>query len=146
MPTIPGLRSPHAVVDRLVYVGRMFDKIRLHDRGELPVDFQAALGQGLDSRAATFLNVTYDFVRERVLAGGTDDEAILAELFAQGGTRSDHDCTVWSAFMQKLGWRDDRSEFLQGRVAAAGLEGKGIETFFDLIEYDEARSLGGHAR
>ena len=146
MPTIPGLRSPHAVVDRLVYVGRMFDKIRLHHRGELPLDFHAALSKGLDLRATTFLNVTYDFVRERVLAGGTDDEIILADLFARGGARSDHDCTVWSAFIQKLGWRDDRSEFLQGRLVAAGLQGKGIATFFDLIDYDEERPFGAHAR
>lgn len=145
MPAISGLRSPYAIVNRLIYVGRMFDKIRLHHRGELPVDFHAALGKGLDLRASNFLNVDYDFVRQRVLAGGTD-EAILADLFARGGTRSDHDCTVWSRFMQKLGWRDDRSEFLQDRVAAAGLEGKGIETFIDLIEYDEERSLDGHAR
>ena len=145
MPAIPGLRSPYQLVDRLVYVGRMFDKIRLHARGELPTDFHAALSQGLDLRATTFLGVDYDFVRQRVLAGGTD-EAILAEIFAQGHDRSDHDCTVWNAFIQKLGWRDDRSEFLQRRVTDAGLTGQGIETFFDLIEIDEARPLGGHAR
>jgi hypothetical protein len=145
MPVISGLRSPHAVVDRLVYVGRMFDKIRLHHRGELPVEFHAALSKGLDLRTTTFLNVDYHFVRERVLTGGSD-EAILADLFARGGGHSDHDCTVWNAFLQKLGWRDDRSEFLQNRVAAAGFEGNAIETFFDLIEHDEQRPFGEYVR
>ena len=98
MPTVPGLRSPHAYVDRLVYVGRMFDKIRLHSRGELPADYQAALGQGLDLRTTTFLGIDYDFVRTRVLAGGSDEE-ILADLFAQGGSRSDNDCMIWSCLL-----------------------------------------------
>jgi hypothetical protein len=145
MPAVPGLRSPYAPVDRLVYVGRMFDKIRLHARGELPADFHAALGQGLDLRASTFLQVDYAWVRQRVLAGGTD-EAILADLFARGGPRSDHDCVVWSRFLSKLGWRDDRSAFLQKRVVENGLTGQGIETFFDLIELDEDRPLDGYAR
>jgi hypothetical protein len=30
MPTIPGLRSPYERVGRLVYFGRLLDKIRLH--------------------------------------------------------------------------------------------------------------------
>lgn len=145
MPAISGLRSPHEFVDRLIYVGRMFDKIRLHARGELPSDYHAALSQGLDLRACTFLRVEYDFVQARVLAGGTDEE-IIADLFAQGGPRSDHDCIIWNGFLQKLGWRDDRSDFLQHRVTAAGLAGHDIVTFFDLIEYDEERPLGGHAR
>jgi len=123
----------------------MFDKIRLHARGELPSDYHGALSQGLDLRACTFLRVDYDFVRERVLAGGTD-EATLADLFAQGGPRSDNDFIIWSGFLSKLGWRDDRSDFLQRRVAAAGLAGLGIATFFDLIEYDEERPLGGRPR
>lgn len=82
MPAVPGLRSPHDTLGSLVYVGRMFDKIRLHDRGELPEDF-----------------------------------------------------------LQKLGWHDDRSEFLQDRVTKSGLANRGIHTFFDLIEIDEDRPI-----
>ncbi|MCF3651019.1 DUF5069 domain-containing protein [Synoicihabitans lomoniglobus] len=142
MPAIPGLRSPHATVDRLVYVGRMFDKIRLHARGELPADYQAALGKGLDARACTFLRIDYAALRARVLDGGTDTD-VLAWAFATGGDRSDNDCMIWSRFLQKLAWRDDRSAFLRARVAEQGLEGRGIETFFDLIEIDEGRPIGG---
>jgi hypothetical protein len=145
MPEVPGLRSPHAVIDRLVYVGRMFDKIRLHAQGQLPTAYHAALSQGLDLRTTTFLRVDHDFVRDRVLAGGTDAE-VLADLFARGGARSDNDCMIWSRFLQKLGWHDDRSEFLRGLVASAALNGQGIETFFDLIEFDEGRPLDGYAR
>ncbi len=37
MPSVPGLRSPYAKVGRLVYFGRMLDKIRLHAAGRLSI-------------------------------------------------------------------------------------------------------------
>lgn len=140
MPTVPGLRSPHDTLGSLVYVGRMFDKIRLHDRGELPEDFHAALGVGLDKRAGAFLGIDYTELKSKVLSGASD-EAILAWCFATGISRNEHDCTVWSAFLQKLGWHDDRSEFLQDRVTKSGIANRGIQTFFDLIEIDEDRPI-----
>ncbi len=38
MAYVPGLRSPYARAGRLVYFGRMPDKIRLHTAGALPAD------------------------------------------------------------------------------------------------------------
>ena len=142
MPAIPGLRSPYTVISRLCYVGRMFDKIRLHARGELPAAYQPSLGVGLDQRLCTFIGIDYEAVRQRVLAGGSDT-GLEAWLFSAGRERSDHDCVVWNRFVQKLGWRDDRSAFLRKRVSEDGLDGCGIETFFDLIEVDEGRPVGG---
>lgn len=145
MPAIPGLRSPYDKVGRLVYFGRMLDKIRLHARGELPADYVANLGDArgpfyFDARCCRFLGVTYAEVRERTLAGGTDDE-ILAWCHERGGARTDEECHIWNRFMMKLGWRDERSAALQERIAEYGLAGKNlpIETFFDLFEYDEGR-------
>ncbi len=40
MPPVPGLRSCYARVGRLVYFGRMLDKIRLHAAGRLPADYR----------------------------------------------------------------------------------------------------------
>ena len=140
MPAIPGLRSPHDKLGSLVYVGRMFDKIRLHDRGELPEEYQVALGVGFDQRACTFLGVAYDDLKAKVLTGASDVE-ILAWCFATGQTRDEHDCITWSAFLQKLGWRDQREEALLRRVAKAGLGDRGINTFCDLIEVDEDRPI-----
>ncbi len=140
MPAIPGLRSPYEKVGPLVYVGRMFDKIRLHARGALPPEYQVALSKGLDGRAANFLGIEYDALKAKVLSGANDGE-VLAWCFAQGHDRSEHDCVVWSAFMAKLGWRDHRSEFLAARVAEQGFAGQGVDTFFDLIEIDEGRPL-----
>ena len=66
MSALPGLRSPRAKVGRLVYSGRMLDKIRLHAAGRLPAGYAANLGWR-DDRSAK--------LRERVgqfgLAGGS---------------------------------------------------------------------------
>jgi hypothetical protein len=142
MSPIPGLRSCYAKVGRLVYFGRMLDKIRLHAAGRLPASHVANLGEGtafwFDARCCLFLGVRYDELRARVLAGGTDGE-ILAWAEARGTPRSDEDCIVWNRFMAKLGWRDDRSAKLRERIVEFGLAGRSIETIFDLIEYDEGR-------
>ena len=142
MPQIPGLRSCYAKVGRLVYFGRMLDKIRLHAAGKLPASHVGNLGEGqpfwFDARCCLFLGVPYADIKAHTLQGGTDEE-ILAWAETRGPRRSDHDCMVWNRFMAKLGWRDDRSAKLRERVAEFGLTAHPIETIFDLIEYDEGR-------
>lgn len=138
MPSISGLRSCYARVGRLVYFGRMLDKIRLHAAGKLPADYHANLGIGFDARTCTFLGVTYADLTARTLAGGTDEE-ILAWAHAHGAARTDDECNVWCRFLMKVGWRDDRTPVLRERIASYGLVGKPIETFFDLNEFDEGR-------
>ena len=54
-----GLRSPYDKVGGLFYFGRMLDKIRSQARGELPPDYKANLGNGLDKNCINFLRVTY---------------------------------------------------------------------------------------
>jgi hypothetical protein len=142
MPAIPGLRSPYMKVGRLVYFGRMLDKIRLHAAGRLPPDYVTNLGETrpifFDARCCLFLGVSYNDMRTRVLAGGTDEE-ILAWAEARGRPHTDEDCVIWNRFMVKLGWRDDRSALLQVRVGEFGLTGRPIETIFDLVDFDEGR-------
>lgn len=142
MPHVPGLRSCYAKVGRLVYFGRMLDKIRLHAAGRLPAEYQANLGDGqffiLDGRCCRFLGVAYADLRARTLAGGSDED-ILAWAHAQGIARTDEECHVWNRFVLKLGWRDERSAVLPQRIRDSGLTGKPIETLVDHIEYDEGR-------
>jgi len=144
MPAVPGLRSSYARVGRIVYFGRMIDKIRLHQAGTLPSDYHKNLGIGFDGRCCTFLRVNYADVVVRVKQGGTDAE-ILAWCEQRGGVRSDDDCMIWSRFMMKIGWRDDRSDALKQRIAEYGLAGKTIDTFFDLNDIDEGRDPVGTA-
>jgi gluconokinase len=142
MPHVPGLRSPYAKVGRLVYFGRLLDKIRLHAAGRLPADYQANLGDArpnlFDSRCCRFLNVHHADLSARAMAGGTDEE-ILTWCHEQGGARTDEECMIWNRYMTKLGWHDDRAEFLAQRVREAGLADKPVQTFFDLLDYDEGR-------
>ena len=142
MPHVPGLRSCYAKVGRLVYFGRMLDKIRLHAAGKLPADYQANLGDEkflvLDGRTCRFLGVRYADLRDRALAGGTDDE-VLAWAQANGTPRTDEECHMRNRFILKLGWRDERSAMLPQRIIDAGLTGKPIETIIDHIEFDEGR-------
>ncbi|HUJ41988.1 MAG TPA: DUF5069 domain-containing protein [Opitutaceae bacterium] len=142
MSSVPGLRSPYVKVGRLVYFGRMLDKVRLHAAGQLPAEYQANLGDSrpnlFDSRCCRFLGVRYADVVARTLQGGTDED-VLAWCHANGMPHTDDECTVWDRFITKIGWRDDRSAVLQERVRECGLAGKPIETFFDLIDFDEGR-------
>jgi gluconokinase len=136
MPSVPGLRSCYAKVGRLVYFGRMLDKIRLHAAGRLPADYHANLGVGFDGRTCAFLGLSYPDLVARVKAGGTDEE-ILAWAHARAGPRTDDECYRWNRFMMKIGWRDERTAALKQRIIDYGLVGNPIETFFDLNDYDE---------
>jgi gluconokinase len=142
MPSVSGLRSPYAKVGRLVYFGRMLDKIRLHAAGRLPTEYQTNLGEVrpnlCDARCCRFLGVKYASLAARTLTGGTDEE-VLAWCEARGTPRTDEECDIWSRFMMKAGWRDDRSSVLQDRIREYGLAGKPIHTFFDLFDFDEGR-------
>lgn len=142
MPQVPGLRSCYAKVGRLIYFGRMLDKIRLHAQGLLPADYVPLLGDDqfytLDGRCCRFLGLPYALVKARALEGGSD-EAILDWAHEQGAQRTDEECHVWNRFIAKLGWRDERSAVLPQRIADSGLLGKTIETIIDHIEYDEGR-------
>ena len=132
MPYVPGLRSPYDKVGRLVYFGRMLDKIRLPEQ---PWRRHPKLNDG---RCCRFLGIEYRALAARTLEGGTDKD-ILAWAHAHGTPRTDEECVIWNRFMTKVGWRDDRSARLQQLVVEYGLVGKPIETVFDLFDYDEGR-------
>lgn len=143
MPHLPGLRSPYAKVGRLVYFGRMLDKVRLHDAGQLPPDYVANLGdQGdpsmFDARCCRFLGVAYADLVQRVRAGESD-EAVLAWAEKHGKPHTDEEYDIWNMFLSKRGWRDVATPRVKMRVDAAGLQGKPIVTMFDFIDYDEGR-------
>jgi gluconokinase len=142
MPHVPGLRSCYAKVGRLVYFGRMLDKIRLQAAGTLPEAYQANVGDGqfyvLDGRCCRFLGIKHADLRAQVLAGRSDEEC-LAWAHANGTARTDEECHMWNRFLVKLGWRDERSAVLPQRIKDSGLEGKDVQTLIDHIEYDEGR-------
>jgi Domain of unknown function (DUF5069) len=141
MAHVPGLRSPSVQVGRLIYFGRMLDKIRLHAAGRLPAEYQANLGEGqfnvFDARCCRFLRASYEEIKRRALAGETD-AAIIAWAEAASG-RTEEEFEVWNTFLRKRGWRDERSAALRERVLEAGLQDRPIATFCEFIDYDEGR-------
>jgi len=140
MSIVPGLRSPYAKVGRIVYFGRMLDKIRLHAAGKLPAaDYVPNLGKGFDGRCCTFLRVSYDELKTQVLAGAMSDAQLLAWAEQKGGARSDDECEFWNGFMMKRGFRDSGAESLAKRIAESHLEDKNVLTMFDYIDFDEGR-------
>lgn len=146
MAHVPDLRSPYLKVGRLVFFGRMIDKIRLQLANALPADYQPNYGDAnpgvFDARCCRFLGVSHSEVVAAVRTGKSDAE-LLAWCHERGGARTDEQCEIWNAFMSKRGWRDEASPRLQARVRECGFENHGIETYFDLIEVDEGREPGG---
>lgn len=144
MPPVPDLRSPYARVGRLVYFGRMLDKIRLHAAGLLPPDYLENFGDTrptvFDGRCCRFLGVSHATLVTRTLQGGTDVEILAwTENTSPHGRRSDEECEIWNAFLSKRGWRDPASSLLRQRIRASGLTALPIETMFDYLDFDEGR-------
>jgi hypothetical protein len=80
---IEGMKGCYEKTGGLFYFSRMCSKIRLHAAGKLPADYFDMLGQGFDGRTCRYLSVSYDAVKERVLAGQSD-EAVLNWCFTNG--------------------------------------------------------------
>jgi len=140
MPLVPGLRTPYARVGRLVYFGRMLDKIRLHAAGRLPAaDYAENLGRGFDLRCCNFLRVPYAELQARTLAGDLDDLGLLHWAEQRGGGRTDEECEVWNGFMMKRCWRDVGASVLARRIAESRLEDRPVTTMFDYLDFDEGR-------
>jgi len=151
MPQVTGLRSPYARVGRLVYFGRMLDKIRLHARGALPAEYVENLGEPagkptvFDGRMCRFLRLPYARIRDHVLAhpSASDAEVLAwaesAAVTAGHAPRSDEECEIFNAFLAKRGWRDSGAAVLAQRIAESKLDDPGVETMFDYLDADEGR-------
>jgi hypothetical protein len=136
-----GLRSPGEKVGGLVYFGRMLDQIRALGKGELPPDYEANVGKGLDEHCLNFLGVTFDLVVQYVNEGLCDG-AVLESCFGMGHRPSEAEIYMWNEFMVKRGWHDDASHKLKQMKREEGLTARSeIETIFQLIDVAEGRAL-----
>lgn len=141
---VPNLRSPRETLGGIVYLPRMLDKIRLHQAGKLPAEYQPNLGVGFDGRAMSFLRTDYAALVERAKQGGSDEE-ILEWCFENGRKPSDEEIEIWNDFLRKRGWRDEANEVLQRRLKEGGFEDRtDIQTIFDYIDLDEGRDPKRH--
>src|SRR5690242_1801991 len=107
-----GLRGPGEKVGGLVYFGRMLDRIRASAKGELPANYEAELGKGLDEHCVNFLGVSFSLVVQYVNEG-LSDGAVLESCFGMGHRPSEAEIYMWNEFMLKRGWHDDASHTLK---------------------------------
>ena len=124
-----------------MYFPRMLDKIRLRARGELGDDYHANLGRPrtADGACSNFLRVKYGDLRDRVLAGGTDEE-ILEWCYENGRRLNAGDLVVWNGFLSKLGWNDFVTSRLEKQKEAIGVTHRtDIVTVSELIDLEEGR-------
>ncbi len=137
---IEGISGCYEKTRGMFYFARMCSKIRLHAEERLPEGYWDMLGQGFDGRTCRYLGVTYDDVKARVLAGGSDEE-VLDWCFANGRRLDDEQILIYNSFMSKRGWHDDETdEFIPAMIREYGLPDDGrVITDFDLIEVDEGR-------
>ncbi len=112
-------RSPYDMVGGVIFFPRMLDKIRWHARAALSEAYHNNLGREFDGHCLTFLHVEYAALRERVLAGGSDEE-ILEWCFTNGRRPNTGEIDIFNGFMQKAGWRDPSSERLGPPASAVG--------------------------
>jgi gluconokinase len=139
MSTCP--KSPKEMAKGMMYFPRMLDKIRLHARGALSVDYHPNLGatKAADGACCNFLRVNYVDLRERVLQGGTDEE-ILEWCFERGRRLNNGDLMIWNSFNSKLGWNDFATPRLEREKQKHGIIDRAdIVTISDLIDFDEGR-------
>ncbi|HEY3862784.1 MAG TPA: DUF5069 domain-containing protein [Verrucomicrobiae bacterium] len=108
-------KSFHDKTGGMAYFPRMLEKIRLYAKGELREDCHANLGGAArgDGLCCRFLRVEYEALKQRVLAGGTDEE-ILKWCFTTGRELNETDIFVWNEFIRKRGWNDEAA----GRLSA----------------------------
>lgn len=124
----------------LYFLPRSLEKIRVHARGELHEEHHEFLGKGFDGRLCHFLGISYDALKARVLAGGTDEE-IWTWIQQNGRKITDVDVLIWNGFAAKRGWRDDATATLEKQKAESGLAHRtDLLTFFDYYEVDEGRA------
>jgi gluconokinase len=138
---IPSLRSDDIKVSGLVYFGRMLDKLRLREAGQLPPDyFTGTVNRThFDARCCRFLRVGYDVLRKRVAEEGGTDEEILEWCYTHAYRPTDDEVEVWNEFMSKRGWRDSGSDELARAKSTRGYgHREDIQTWFDLHLAEES--------
>lgn len=133
---IEGLRSPYQKVGGLYHFGRMLDKIRLYQAGQLPDEYHPNFGlrAGLDGHLCGLFGIEHADLFERVRQGGSDDD--IADWCFQRGLRPNKMQTrIWNEFSRKFGWNDLAGKFLARVKLEDGLDHRtDIVTAFDLID------------
>ena len=131
--------SPNDEVSGYVYFARLCSKIRLSQSGDLDPEFNPNMGKGMDLWTCQLLHVEYEALRDVVLAGATDQQAL--EWCWQNGTQpNEHELDWWNSYMRNRCYRDDLSDILVSRKQQSGWQDRDeIQTMFDYLDADDGR-------
>ena len=137
-------RSPKVQVGGLCHLGRLFDKIRMRNKG-LIQDYHY-LTTGFDKYLLEILEINGEDLEKRVLAGGTDEE-LLDWVTSKGKTVSDDEREKWNTkVLAGTPQNEQAQERFNGLVEALA-QSRGVPvdqlpkltTWVDVIECDEGR-------
>jgi Domain of unknown function (DUF5069) len=131
-------RSPYEKLGGYVHLPRLIDKARLHRKGLLNgYNYKTV---GFDKHLLAFLKIDGDVFEE--IANEFDSDAAILEWVQKNGTQhSPESIEQWSQAMisRHPDTAAKKARFLHFLKQAGGERRKDIQTYFDLIEFDEGR-------
>jgi Domain of unknown function (DUF5069) len=144
MATAQYPRSPKEQVGGLCHLGRLIDKVRMRNAGQIQ-DYNY-LTVGFDKYLLDKLDIKGEDFEKRVRQGGTDAE-IADWVKANGKALTDQEKTEWNNMVLTFGPKVEMAQKAFDRNLTAIAEKRGvpveqlahIKTWFELIEHDEGR-------
>ena len=138
----PSLRSPRETLGGYVILPRLIDKVRLHARNALPLDYFPQLlgGEGtLDWRFLTFTGLDREALRAAILSA-TGDASALAWVGRHAVPHSDAEKRAWASAINAYRPDPERAQRRAQRYpeVAARFDVATL-SLFDLIDLDEGR-------
>ena len=137
-------RSPKEQLGSLAHLGRLFDKIRMRNAGQIQ-DYNY-LTIGFDKYLLELLEIPGEELEKRVLEGGTDTE-VVAWVHQRGKALTDEERAQWNDRILNGGPQNEAAQQrFQSRIAeVAAKRGVPVEQlssltrWVDIIELDEGR-------
>ena len=144
MTTAQYPRSPKEQVGGLCHLGRLIDKVRMRNAGQIQ-DYNY-LTVGFDKYLLDKLEIKGEDFEKRVLQGGTDVE-IADWVQANGKALTDEEKAEWNNMVLTFGPKAPMAQQAFDKNLAAIAQKRGvtveqlpsIKTWFELIEHDENR-------
>lgn len=132
------LRSPRQVLAGWVHLARFVDKIRLHQAGKLPADYQANFCGGFDGRWLEAAGVSKETFLEAVRSA--KDDAAVEKWIRANVRKTSAEVEAFNQFVLNRGRNDEAAGRLAELKQKAGLSARAdIQTFVDMIDADEGR-------
>jgi Domain of unknown function (DUF5069) len=131
-------RSPYLILGGYVHLPRLIDKARLHRKGLLQGYNYKTLG--FDKHLLSFLGIDGDTFEEIANTLETD-EAILERIQSIGLSRSETEISVWNQVQidKRPNNPEKLARFRRILQEVGGTAESGVETYFELIEFEERR-------